>query len=137
MGFVMTFLRTAAAVMLLNLPVHAQPLPTASNATAAIDGADATVLATINNPTMYDVYLVSGKCASAAAVAFLDGDKAIESITVPAYGSVELKPGAQRVRLSGLKAQLKDGDELKLTLETDGGVSIEVTAIVTVTNPNR
>jgi copper(I)-binding protein len=54
----------------------------------------------------------------------------VTSIAVPAYGSAELKPGAMFVRLSELKAGLKAGDEVKLTLETDGGVSIEIAAAV-------
>ena len=126
----MTFLRTVLAVLLLNLPIHAQPNPTASDAWAQINGSAVAVYATVNNPSMYDIYLVSGKSDAAAKIELLNGDKPVTSITVPAYGSAELKPGAMFVRLSELKGELKAGDEVKLTLETDGGVSIEIAAIV-------
>jgi copper(I)-binding protein len=130
----MTFLRTAIVVVLLNLPIHAQPTPTSTDATVLINKTSAVVFMTINNPSMYDIYIVSGKSESAESIAFMetskDGDKAITSLTVPAYGSIELKPAERRIRLSGLKGQFKEGDELKLTLETDGGASIEVAAIV-------
>jgi copper(I)-binding protein len=124
------FLRTALIVSLMNLPLRAQPNPTASDAWAQINGATIAVYATINNPTMYDVYVVSAKSNAAAKIELLDGEKPVTSIAVPAYGSVELKPGAMFVRLSELKAELKAGDEVTLQLETDGGVSIEIAAIL-------
>lgn len=126
----MTFLRTTLAVLLLNLPIHAQPNPTAADAWAQVRGSAVAVYATVNNPSMYDIYLVSGKSDAAAKIELLDGDKPVTSITVPAYGSAELKPGAMFVRLSELKGELKAGDEVKLTLETDGGVSIELAAVI-------
>ena len=104
--------------------------PTASDTWAQISGDTATVYATVNNPTMYDVYLVSGKSDAAAKVELLDGDKPVTSLTVPAYGSLELKADGPRVRLAGVKGQLKAGDQLKLTIETDGGVGIPITAII-------
>jgi copper(I)-binding protein len=126
----MTFLRTAAVFMLLNVLAHAQANPTASDSSAQVSGDTAIVYATINNPTMYDVYLVSGKSEAAAKVELLDGEKVVTSLTVAAYGSLDLKSDGPRVRLSGLKNQLKPGDELKLTMETDGGVNIPIAAIV-------
>ena len=110
--------------------VFLQKDPTASDASAQISGDTATVYATVNNPGMYDVYLVSGKTDAAAKVELLDGDKVVTSLTVPAYGWLELKADGPRVRLSGLKGQLKAGDQLKLTLETDGGIAIAIAAIV-------
>ena len=47
--------------MLLNLIVHAQKNPTASDAWAATLASGVAVYATINNPTMYDVYLRVGE----------------------------------------------------------------------------
>ena len=126
----MTFLRTAVAVMLLNLPIHAQPNPTASDAWAQVSGSAVAVYVTVNNPSMYDIYLVSGKSDAAAKIELLNGEKPMTSITVPAYGSAELSPGAMFVRLSELKGELKVGDEVKVTLETDGGVAIAIAAIV-------
>jgi copper(I)-binding protein len=107
-----------------------QPATTATDAVALVGRDGAVVVATLNNPSMYDIYIVSGKSDVAEAVELIEGDKKLESITVPAYGSLELKPGAHRIRLSGLKRQFKAGDELKLTLETDGGAAIAVAATV-------
>ena len=116
--------------MLLNLTVHAQPTPTASDATAVIDGDRAAVFATIANPTMYDVYIVSGKAEAGASVEFVQDEKVVTSFTVPSFGSLSLQPTAARIRVNGLKGQLKVGDELNVTLETDGGVAIAIAAIV-------
>jgi copper(I)-binding protein len=126
----MTFLRTAACFVLLNVIAHAQANPTASDASAQVSADTAIVVATITNPTMYDVYLVSGTSDAAAKVELLDGEKVVTSLTVAAYGSLELKSDGPRVRVSGLKGQLKAGDELKLTLETDGGIGIPISAII-------
>lgn len=105
--------------------------PTASDAwaSAPVDGAIA-VYATINNPTMYDVYLVSGKSESAGKVELMSGAKPVSNIAVPAYGSAELTPDAAFVRLSELKREVKVGDQLSVTVETDGGVAIAIAAIV-------
>jgi copper(I)-binding protein len=126
----MTFLRTVLAIVLLNLPLHAQPNPTASDAWAQMSGSAVAVYAIVNNPTMYDVYIVSAKSDAAAKSELLNGEKPVTSITVPAYGSAELKPGAIFVRLSELKGEPKAGDEVKLTLETDGGIAIPLAAVV-------
>ena len=97
---------------------------------AQVGGGGVVVYGTINNPSMYDIYIVSGKSDAAVKIELLNGEKPVTSFTVPAYGSAELKPGAMFVRLSELKGELKAGDEVKLTLETDGGVSIEIAAII-------
>lgn len=118
------------AVVLLAL-AFVQKDPTASDAWAAAPAnGSVAVYATINNPTMYDVYLVSGKSESAAKVELISAGKPVSNITVPAYGSAELKPGAAFVRLSELKRELKPGDQLNVTVETDGGVAIAIAAIV-------
>lgn len=127
----MTFLRTAAVVVLLNLIVYAQKDPTASDAwaSAPVNGAIA-VYATVDNPTMYDVYLVSGRSDFAGKVELISGAKPVSNIAVPAYGSAELTPDAAFVRLSELKRDLKVGDQLTVTVETDGGISIPIAAVV-------
>ena len=118
-----------AILLTLSLAVL-QKDPTASDSWAQVTGNAVAIYASLNNPTMYDVYVVSGKSDGAAKVELVNGDKAVTSITVPAYGSVELKPGAMFVRLSDLKGEVKAGDEVKLTLETDGGVAIAIAATV-------
>lgn len=105
--------------------------PTASDAwaSAPANGAIA-VYATINNPTMYDVYVMSGKSDSAGKVELISAGKPVSNIAVPAYGSAALNPDAAFVRLSDLKRELEAGDRLTVTLETDGGISIPIAAVV-------
>jgi len=45
----------------------------------------------------------------------------VESIPVPASGTVELKPGAFHVMLFGTNRELKVGDTYKLTLKYENG----------------
>ncbi len=127
----MTILRTLIAAALLNVIAHAQSNPTASDAWAAAPAnGPVAVYATINNPSMYDIYLVSGTSEPAAQVELINVDKPVATITVPAYGAVELKAGAMFVRLSDVTGDIKAGDTLKVTLMTDGGIAIPLAAVV-------
>ena len=126
----MTFLRTAIVCVLLNLTTHAQPNPTVADASAAMRDNAIEIYATVNNPSMYDIYLTTAASDAAGKAELVVGGKAASSITVPAYGSVELKAGGSFVRLSELKAQPKSGDEIKLSVSTDGGVAIAIVAVV-------
>ena len=126
----MNILRTALFTLLLNLPVLAQPTPTASNATVVTADATASVYLTVNNPTMYDIYVVSATSDVAGKVEIYTGDKAVNDLTVSSYGSVELKAGGSFLRLSELKRGLKAGESVKVTMMTDGGISILAVATV-------
>ena len=61
-----------------------------------------------------------------------DGDvvrmRRMESVAIPAGEAVAFSPGASHIMLSGLKAPLREGDRVLLTLEfeTAGAVTIEV-----------
>lgn len=134
----MTFLRTALVFGLLNLTVLAQGKnPDASDASAAIVPGGVAIYAMLTNPTMYDVYVQSGTSA-AGKVELREGDpstplgagKPTSNITIPSYGSVELKADGPFVLLSELKGQPKAGDTINLKLMTDGGVAIALAAIV-------
>jgi copper(I)-binding protein len=126
----MTFLRTALIFALLNLPLHAQgKSPDASDATAAIVPDGVAIYATLNNPTAYDAYVQSGT-SDAGKVELREGDKATSNITIPAYGSVELKAGGPFALVSELKGQPKAGDAINLKLVTDGGVAIAIAAVI-------
>src|SRR5262245_41012604 len=114
----MTSLRTALIAALLFLPLHAQGKdPSASDSSAALVKDGVAIYATLNNPTMYDAY-VDGGTSSAGKVVLRDGDpstalgasKTVSTITIPAFGSVELKAGGPFVLLTDLKTQLKAGD---------------------------
>ncbi len=126
----MTFLRTALVALLLFVPLHAQGKdPSASDATAAIVPGGVAIYVTLNNPSMYDAYVQSGK-SDAGKVELRDKDKPTGNITIPAFGSVELKAGGPFVLVTDLKSAPKAGDAIKVTLETDGGAAIAVAAVV-------
>ena len=126
----MTFLRTSLIVALLFVPLHAQGKdPSASDATAALVTGGVAVYATLSNPSMYDVFVQSG-ASDAGKVELRDGDKPTSNIQIPSFGSVELKAGGPYVLVTDLKSQLKAGDTIKVTLNTDGGAAIAVAAVV-------
>jgi periplasmic copper chaperone A len=89
---------------------------------------------TISNPGMYDIYVMSATTSAAEKVELRQGSgaaaKAVTSITVAAYGSAELKADNEHLVLMNLKRPLKAGDTVELTLKTDGGVNIVVSAAV-------
>ena len=103
--------------------------PSAADGAAAIVAAGVAVYATLNNPTMYDVFVQSGS-SDAGTVELREGDKPTANITIPSFGSVELKAGGPFVLVSNLKAQPKAGDTIKVTLLTDGGVAIAIAATI-------
>jgi copper(I)-binding protein len=127
----MTFLRTALIVLLLNLPLHAQGKnPSSSDETAAIVPNGVAIYALLTNPTMYDAYVQSGTSEHAAKVELREGGKPTANITIPAFGSVELKADGPFVLLSDLKGPIKAGDTVKVSLMTDGGIAIAIAAVV-------
>jgi copper(I)-binding protein len=135
----MTFLRTALAVALLSLPLHAQGKnPSASDEAAALVPNGVAIYATLTNPTMYDAYVQSGTSENAGKVELREGGpstalgagKPTANITIPAFGSVELKADGPFVLLTDLQGQIKAGDTVKVSLMTDGGVAIAIAAIV-------
>jgi copper(I)-binding protein len=92
-----------------------------------------TAYATINNPGMYAIYLVSGATDAAGKVEFRDASKdnaAREEVTVEAYESTYLNPKGIHMFLSDLKKELKEGDTVHLTLKTELGIPIEIDAPV-------
>lgn len=101
----------------------------------AAGATSAAVYLEIDNPTMYDVYVVSATSDAAATVELREAvtateSKATKELTVPAYGSVALKPDGLHLLLKDLTRALKKGDSVSLTLKTDGGVTLKVAAIV-------
>ena len=136
-------LPTAAALIILTL-IGSSPLKAAQKAPSASDGwikvsaadaAAATAFAIIDNPTMYDVYLVSASSEIAAEISFADaapaaGTATVTEVAAPAYSKVELKPDGVHLVLKGLKRRLAAGESVPLTLVTDAGVTISVAAIV-------
>jgi len=109
-----------------------QPAPTASDATAVVAGAGATasVYVVINNPTMYDIYVMSATSDVAGKVELYSNDKPVDNMTVAAFGSLTLKAGGMFLRLSDIKRELKAGESIAVTMMTDGGVAIAASAVV-------
>ena len=112
------------------LTLTLQPAPSAVDATVVVSGATASVYFTINNPTMYDIYVMSATSEIAGKVELYSTDKPVDNLTVAAYGSLTLKAGGMHLRLSDVKRALKAGESIVVTMMTDGGVAIAATAVV-------
>jgi hypothetical protein len=132
----------ATAVVAAVVLAAAQAAPSASEAWVAEPAAGATATeayVVVENPTMYEVYVVSVATDAAGAAEIVEGPadaaRSVKELSVPAYGRAELTPGAVRIRLKELKRPLKTGDAVALTLTTDGGVTIKVSATVKAAQP--
>jgi len=51
----------------------------------------------------------------------------LKSIEIGAHGNVELKPGGKHIMLLDLRHDLKEGDQVPITLELDSGETIKTT----------
>jgi len=125
------------SVMVAGTLLSAQGTPSATDAWVAVPAAGATATdayAVVENPTMYEFFVVKVSADAAGAAEIVEGGadsaKTVRELSVPSYGRTELKPGALRIRLKDLKTPLKPGDSVALTLTTDGGVVIKVAAPV-------
>ena len=99
--------------------------------------AQAMAFVTVENPTMYAIYVTSAAADAAGKVelrdAGQDGDarlKPVEFITVPAYGRVDMGATGVHLLLRDLKRPLKEGDAVALTLTTDVDVTLKLQAVV-------
>jgi copper(I)-binding protein len=128
----------ATAVLLsIGAVVRAQDKPiTATDAWVKLPepGAKATeAYATVNNPGMYAIYLVSGTSDAAGKIEFRDASKGNapqDDVTVIAYESTYMDPKGVHMYLSDLKRELKEGDTVNITLKTELGIPIEIEAKV-------
>ena len=86
---------------------------------------------TVENPGMYAFYLISAASDAAATVELRQAGKeaAIDEITVPAYGSLDMSPTTYYIVLKGLKKPLAEGDKINLTVvnELSEKMSVEAT----------
>lgn len=128
-----------AALGLLAAPglVAAQDKPvTATDAWVQLPDQGATsavVVANVQNPGMYAIYLVSGETDVASKVEFRDakkGETPQEDVTVDAYGTTYMDPKGIHIYLTGLKRPLKEGETINITLKTELGLPVEVAAVV-------
>jgi periplasmic copper chaperone A len=94
--------------------------------------------AVLENPGATDVQVVGASADIAGTVELHEMVRSsdmmkmapVTSITVPAKGRVELKPGGLHVMLFALKKPVKDGDTVALTFVTGAGARIQTTATV-------
>ena len=109
---------------------------TASDGWVKLPAAGATnamAFASVNNPGMYDAYLVSAASDAATKVELRDASKgtdAVTDVTVPAHDALYMDEKGLHIALVGLKAPLKEGDTVAITLTTELGLKINVSAVV-------
>lgn len=89
----------------------------------------------VNNPTMYDIYLVSAESEIAGAVEFRDKSagaaaQPVKEVTAPAYGRVEMTADGVHLWLKDLKRPLTAGEKIAIQLTTDAGLVLQTAAIV-------
>ena len=129
-------LAAVCAVAASSLAMAQDKPVTASDAWVKLPDAGATstvVYATIQNPGMYAIYLVSGATDVAGKVEFRDASKANsvqEDVTVLQYDSTYMNPKGVHIYLSELKRPLKEGETIAITLKTELGLPVEVAAVV-------
>jgi copper(I)-binding protein len=109
--------------------------PSVSSGWVKLPAAGATsteAYATVENPTMYAFYLLSASSDAAGTVELRQTgkDAALEEVTVPAYGSLDMDPKGIHLLLKDLKKPLAEGDKVTLTVVTELGVKLNVQATV-------
>ena len=128
------FTTLALALFVLAGAAHAgQKAVTATKAWVAEPAAGETstsAYAVIDNPTMYDVYIVKVETASAGSARIVESAAPVTELAVPSFGSAALEPGKVHSELQDLKGPLAEGDSVTLTLRTDQGQAITVEAPV-------
>ena len=97
----------------------------------------ATAFVFVDNPTMYDTYIVSAEADVAGSVEFrvkAPGGEAEERaapfVNVPAHESISMGPDGVHLLLKDLKRSLQEGETVALTLTTDSSVVMKVPAVV-------
>ena len=105
--------------------------------TPAAGETTAAAFVAVDNPTQYDIYLTSAATDVAGKVEFRDKNGSSDAqgqvrktINVPAFDSLAMDPKGVYLLLTDLKRPLKDGDMVSLTLTTDGGATLQVSAAV-------
>jgi copper(I)-binding protein len=96
---------------------------------------DAVAVVTVDNGTMYDVYVV-GVATDAAGLAELRqavrGDKPaiLKEAMVPAFGQLDMSAEGIHIYLAELKRPLKPGETVNLSLTLDNGEALMAAAVV-------
>jgi copper(I)-binding protein len=135
-------LRSAAALALVAAwlvfaggpALQGQPAVKVTAAWATASASDtASAFATVDNGTMYDIYLVGAASEAAGSVELVrmtDGKPVgVKEVAVAAFDRLEMSPDGTFVRLTNLKRAFKSGDHITITLETDS-TPLTVDAVV-------
>ena len=86
----------------------------------------------IDNPTAYDVSLQKPLSDVAGAVEIREAGKpaALDFLTVPAYGGLEMSAKTSYLVLRDLKKPLAEGVTVSISVMTDSGAPLSVQAVV-------
>jgi len=108
-------------------------------ARAAASGADTAVYFSITNGKVAADTLLSASTDAAQSAGIhqtttdasgMTGMQMTPSVPIPGGGTVEFAPGGYHVMLTGLKAELKTGDQVKVTLTFQNAGVVTVSAEV-------
>jgi len=130
----------AVAAVLLGVPAQArQKSVSAAAAWVKVPDAGANIalaFAALDNPTMYDAYVMSASSDASEGVEFRDAQenasspRVVKSLTIPAYGELRMKPDGLHLALLRVTRPLKAGDTVVLTFTDDVGQKFEARATV-------
>ena len=123
----------ALALLLAGPALGQEKAVTASDAWVAVPApgdTSASAYAVIENPTMYEVYVVKVESDAAGSAAIVESSAPVAELAVPSFGSTALEPGRRHIELKDLKKPLQAGDRVTLTLTTDQGQTVKVEAEV-------
>jgi copper(I)-binding protein len=112
-----------------------QQAPKASSGSVKLPAAGATsteAYVVVENPGMYAIYLLtaSSDVAGSVEIRQTGKDAALEEVTVPAYGSIDMDAKGVHLLLKDLKKPLAEGDKVSLTVVTELGIKLQVDAVV-------
>lgn len=104
-------------------------------AAPAAGATDTLAFVTVDNGTMYEIYIVGAETDVADAVELRQTDaggkaSVVKEVPVPSFDRLDMSAKGVHLRLAGLKKPLKAGDTVTLILLTDGGTALEVAASV-------
>ena len=122
--------------ILSGVGVHAgQQAPKASSGWVKLPAAGATsteAYVAVENPGMYAIYLLtaSSDVAGSVEIRQTGKDAALEEVTVPAYGSIDMDAKGVHLLLKDLKKPLAENDKVSLTVVTELGIKLQVDAVV-------
>ena len=93
----------------------------------------AVAFASVENPGMYAIYLLTATSDVATKVEYRNASKAgaaLEEVSVDAYATTYMDPKGIHMVLTGLKRPLKEGETITIMLKTEMGIPVEVSALV-------